>query len=219
MSEFLRACEGTLGQTRQIVGPVLIWLLVAATIGALTEVPVWSAELVATMAVDPWIGIGQIVSPVVMIMLVVMYVVMLIRTWTQHEHLPFVRLLFGAGATVVVAIVSFVLQNTFGKPRPCHLTELGGSCPAETSFSYPSSFGVIAFALAVGLTFAMPWLASLAFPLAILEGVASILAGHQYPHDVFAGAVLGGLGAVGLLYMFIKVQARVADSVAASRIH
>lgn len=205
-----------MGQTRQIVGPVLLWLLVAATIGALSTVPSWSAELSETMAVDPWIGIGQIISPVVMILLAIFYLVMLVRTWTTKEHLPFVRLLFGAGTTLAITVISFVLQNSFGKPRPCHMVELDGTCPALESFAYPSSFAVIAFALAIGLAFAVPWTAYLAIPLAILEGVASILAGHQYPHDVLVGAVLGGIGAIGLLYMFIKVQARMAANMAES---
>ena len=210
-------CEGMLGQTRQIVGPVLIWLLVAATVGALTTVPSWSADLSAAMAVDPWITLGQTISPIVMIILALVYVIMLIRTWINHEHLSFIRLVFGAGTTLVIAVISFFLQNTYGKPRPCHLTELGGNCPADTSFAYPSSFAVIAFALAVGLAFAIPWTSYLAFPLAILEGVASILAGHQYPHDVLVGAILGGFGAIGLLYMFIKVQRKMAENMATAR--
>lgn len=210
-------CEGTLGQTRQIVGPVLIWLMVAATIGALSTVPAWSADLSETMAVDPWITIGQVISPIVMIILAIFYVGMTIRTWVQKEFLPFIRLLFGAGTTLAITVISFVLQNSFGKPRPCHVTELGGNCPPDASFAYPSSFAVIAFALAVGLAFAIPWTSYLVFPLAILEGVASILAGHQYPHDVFVGAILGGFGAIGLLYMFIKVQTRMAEKMAATR--
>lgn len=210
-------CEDKLGQTRQIVGPVLIWLLVAATIGALTTTPSWSAELSTTMAVDPWIAIGQIISPVVMSILALLYVIMLIRTWVQHENLSFIRLVFGAGSALAITVISFVLQNTYGKPRPCHLRNLGGWCPANESFAYPSSFAVIAFALAVGLAFAVPWTSYLVFPLAILEGVASVLAAHQFPHDVLVGAVLGGLGAIGLLYMFIKIQTRMAENLAETR--
>lgn len=209
--------EGILGQTRQIVGPVLIWLLVAAIIGALVEVPPWSADLSETMAVGPWIAIGQIVSPVVMIVLAVLYLGMLIRVWVLKENLPFIRLVCGAVTTLVITVISFVLQNTYGKPRPCHMVELGGNCPADASFAYPSSFAVIAFALAVGLAYAVPWTSYLVFPLAIIEGVASVLSGHQYPHDVLAGAALGALAALGLLYMFIKVQNKAADNLTAKR--
>ncbi|WP_150119394.1 phosphatase PAP2 family protein [Enteractinococcus helveticum] len=203
--------------TRQIVGPVLIWLLVAAIIGALTEVPPWSAELSQTMAVEPWIAVGQIVSPIIMIILLVTYLGMVIRAWVIQENLPFIRLIFGGLTTLVIMIISFVLQNTYGKPRPCHLEEFGSTCPADTSFAYPSSFTVIAFALAVGLAYAVPWTAYLVFPLAILESVASVLAGEQFPHDVVAGAALGGLGAIGLLYMFIKVQTKMAEQLTARR--
>ena len=203
-----------MGQTRQIVGPVLLWLLVAATIGALSTVPSWSAELSETMAVEPWIGVGQVISPIVMIILVIFYVIMLVRTRAAREHLSFVRLLFGAGTTLLIALLSFILQNSFDNPRPCHTVELHGTCPAVESFAYPSSFAVIAFALAVGLAYAVPWTSYLVFPLAVLEGVASILSGYQFPHDVLVGAVLGGIGAIGLLYMFSKVQARIAANMA-----
>lgn len=206
-----------MGQTRQIVGPVLIWLLVAATVGALTDVPPWSANFLEAMAVDPWLDVGQIVSPVVMILLAVTYLVMLLRTWSQKEYLSYIRLLYGAGTTAVVTVVTFILQNTYGKPRPCNVLELGGSCPPDTNFAYPSTYAVVAFALAVSLAYATPWVSYLAFPLAILEGLASIMAGHLYPHDVLVGAVLGALGGIGLLYMFIKVQNRAAAKLAARK--
>ena len=203
--------------TRQIVGPVLIWLLVAAIIGALTEVPPWSAELSQTMAVEPWIAVGQIISPIIMIILLVTYLSLVIRAWVIQENLTFIRLICGGLTTLVIMVISFVLRNTYGKPRPCHLEDMGTTCPADTSFAYPSSFAVIAFALAVALAFALPWTASLVFPLATLESVASVLAAQQFPHDVVAGAALGGLGAIGLLYMFIKVQKKTAEQLTARR--
>ena len=76
---------------------------------------------------------------------------------------------------------------------------------------------VMAFAMAVGLAYAVPWTSYLVFPLAILEGVASILSGKQFPHDVLAGAALGGLATIGLLYMFIKLQNRLAEKLTAHR--
>lgn len=213
----VRTYEGDVGQTRQIVGPVLIWLLVAATIGALTDVPSWSANFAEALAVDPWLEVGQIGSPVVMILLALIYLGALLRTWTRQESLPFIRLLYGAGTTVVVTLVCFMLQTTYGKPRPCQVLELGGSCPPDTNFSYPSTYAVVAFALAVSIAYATPWLSYLAFPLALLEGLASIMAGEQYPHDVLVGAVLGALGGIGLLHMFSKVQASMAAKLTARK--
>src|SRR5690625_7470744 len=145
-----------------------MWLLVAATIGALSWVPYCSDELSDAMTVDPWIGIGDIISPIVLGILVLMYLVMLFRTWADKEFLPVTRLLFGAGAVTVFAVLNFMLQNSFGKPRPCHVQELGGVCPGYASFGYPSGFAVIVFALAVGLALARPLTAHLPFPLVIL---------------------------------------------------
>lgn len=207
-----------MGQTRQIVGPVLIWLLVAAVIGALIDVPAWSAELAETMAVEPWTNIGYVVSQIVMWVLVATYAGMLLRTWITKDHVPFTRLVFGGAATVVVyGINNLFLKETYGKVRPCNVFETAGYCPGVENFSYPSNHTVIAFGLAMGLAFASPWLSYIAFPLAIIEGVARVLAGHHYPHDVLAGAVLGMLGVLGALLMFVKVQASVAEKLSATR--
>src|SRR5699024_4381389 len=211
-------CEDTLGQTRQIVGPVLIWLLVAAVIGALIAVPTWSAQLAEAMAVEPWIDIGFVVSEIVMIVLILIYAGMLLRTWITKDHMPFTRLVFG-GATTVIAygINNLLLKDTYGKVRPCNAFETAGQCPGLENFSYPSNHTVIAFGLAMGLAFAIPWLGYIAFPLAIIEGICRVLAGHHYPHDVLAGAVLGLFGVVGALLMFVKVQASVAKKLSATR--
>ena len=206
-----------MGKTRQIVGPVLIWLLVAAVIGALTVVPPWSTDLFETMAVEPWVGIGQFLSPVVMIALILVYLGMLLKTWIARDHKPFIRLVFGAVATTLAYGLNLLLKNDFGKVRPCHDFATGGACPAVDNFSYPSNHTVIAFGLAMGLAFAIPWLTYLAFPLAILEGVSRVMAGHHYPHDIVVGAVLGTLGVLGALLMFVKVQDSLAEKLTKSR--
>lgn len=211
-------CEDTLGQTRQIVGPVLIWLLAAAVVGALIDVPAWSAQLSETMAVQPWLDIGYWVSEIVMWILVVTYAAMLLRTWFTKDHVPFTRLVFGGAATVLAyGINNLLLKETYGKVRPCNVFETAGECPGVENFSYPSNHTVIAFGLAMGLALAIPWLSYIAFPLAIIAGVARVLAGHHYPHDVLAGAVLGMLGVLGALLMFVTVQASVAKKLSATR--
>src|SRR5690625_7279388 len=100
---------------------------------------------------------------------------------------------------MVDTLVCCILQTTHGKPRPCHVLELGENCPPDTSFSYPSTYAVMAFALAVSIAYATPWLSYLAFPLALLAGLASVMAGDQYPQHVLVGAIIGALGGIGLL--------------------
>lgn len=210
-------CEDTLGKTRQIVGPVLIWLLVAAVIGALIEVPPWSAELYETMTIESLGDTGHIASTVVMLALVIVYLGTLVRTWVTKDNIPFVRLVFGGAATTLVYVINVFLKDGYGKVRPCNVYETVGNCPPLEDFSYPSNHTVIAFGLAMGLAFALPWMAYLAFPLAILEGVSRVLAGHHYPHDVLVGAALGTLGVLGALLMFVKVQSSMAAKLSASR--
>src|SRR5699024_9637 len=79
-----------------------------------------------------------------------------------------------------------------------HTFDTGGSCPDISNFSYPSNHTVIAFGLAMGLAFAIPWLSYLVFPVAILEAISRVLAGHHYPHDVLVGAVVGAFTVIGL---------------------
>lgn len=206
-----------MGQTRQIVGPVLIWLLVAAVVGALIDVPAWSVELYEAMNVESLTDTGSIVSTVVMIALVVVYLGMLLRAWFTKDNIPFIRLVFGGVATTVVYGINLLLKGGYGKVRPCNVYETAGNCPPLENFSYPSNHTVIAFGLAMGLAFALPWLAYIAFPLAIIAAVSRVLAGHHYPHDVVVGATLGLLGVLGILLMFVKVQARLAEKLSASR--
>ena len=210
-------CEDTLGKTRQIVGPVLIWLLVAAVIGALIEVPLWSAELYATMTNEALRETGPIVSLVVTLALIIVYLGMILRTWLTKDNIPCIRLVFGAVATTVVYVINLFLKDGYGKVRPCNVYETVGNCPPLDNFSYPSNHTVIAFGLAMGLAFALPWMAYLAFPLAIIVGVSRVLAGHHYPHDVVVGAALGTLGVLGALLMFVKVQDRLAAKLTVSR--
>lgn len=206
-----------MGKTRQIVGPVLIWLLVAAVVGALIEVPPWSAELYKTMSIESLGDTGDIISVMVMLALIIVYLGMLLRTWLTKEHIPFVRLVFGAVATTVIYGINLLLKEGYSKVRPCNVYETVGTCPPLDNFSYPSNHTVIAFGLAMGLAFALPWMAYLAFPMAIIEGIARVLAGQHYPHDVLVGAVLGALGVLGILLMFVKVQDSVAEKLSVSR--
>src|SRR5699024_10627549 len=203
---------------RPSLGPVLIWLLVAAVVGALIDVPTWSIKLPQAGAVEAWADNGYLVSQVVIRTLVAVYLIMILRTSLKKEHLALIRLLFGGVATTVVyAINKLFLKETYGKVRPCNLFETGGNCPDVGNFSYPSNHAVIAFGLAMGLAFAIPWLAYLTFPLAIIEAVARVLAGHHFPHDVIAGAVLGALAVLGLLLMFVHIEARLAEKLTTAR--
>src|SRR5690625_1059996 len=192
--------------------------MVAATIGALTDVPTWSADLFQALAVEPWVNIGPTLSTVTMLVLVGLYGVMSLWTLIKKEHVAFVRLVFGGAATTLVyGINKLVLKDTYGMVRPCHTFDTGGSGPDISNFSYPSNHTVIAFGLAMGLAFAIPWLSYLVFPVALLEAISRVLAGHHYPHDVLVGAVVGAFTVIGLLYMFINVQTAVAEKLTAAR--
>lgn len=204
-----------MGQTRKLVGPVLLWLLVAAVVGALLEPPAWSATLFEAAVHETWVKIGTAVSTGALLALVAGYGIMFLRSWFTKNHLACIRLLYGGVAIVVVYVINLLLKNMFGQIRPCHTIRTPTSCPPLDNFSYPSNHTVIAFGIAAGLAFAIPWLSYIVFPVAVLEGISRVLAGHHYPHDVLAAAVLGSLGVLGALLMFKDSQRKLAEQITA----
>src|SRR5699024_11239720 len=112
---------------------------------------------------------GPIFVVVVLLALSIVDLVMALLTCLTKDNIPFIRLVFGAVATTVVYVVNLFLKDNYGKVRPCNVYETVGNCPPLDNFSYPSNHTVIAVGLAMGLAFALPWMAYLASPLAIID--------------------------------------------------
>lgn len=102
--------------------------------------------------------------------------------------------LIGAG-TVVAYAVSEALKLVVDEERPCRAVDGAravAACPEPGDWSFPSNHATLAAALAVGLAVRRPRLAAVTLPLAVAAALLRVLVGVHYPHDVIAGAVLGG---------------------------
>ncbi|MEV6112807.1 phosphatase PAP2 family protein [Streptomyces sp. NPDC052109] len=104
--------------------------------------------------------------------------------------------------TVPVAVVVAFAVNSAVKPlvaedRPCrHLVfRTLEACPARGDWSFPSNHTAVACAAAVALFFVSRRLGVVASVCALAMAASRVWVGVHYPHDVVAGAALGGSAA------------------------
>lgn len=211
-----------MSETRERPDPRLRWVglvLLAgiALVAVLATAPDWSVRLYEVAAVEPLIGWGAWLSEAAVLALVALYVgagirALLDRTPPRTSYRDRLSRLVAGGIAAVLAYgLNLVLKEQFAAVRPCHLHDVASACPPVDSWTFPSNHTVIAFSLAVVLTFTWPGLTWLVLPLAVVAGSARVLAGDHYPHDVMAGAVVGTvicLGALALIRPAMTVPAR-----------
>lgn len=166
-----------------LVGQLLIFLLAGGT-DISTRVFLSSVDLGLT-------GLGELISTVMLLVLLAVWA--LLFAWGTHHRqmLSLIRLALGGIGATAAYISSEMLKLTYTRVRPCIAHEVTASCPPAENWSFPSNHTVIAFSVAVAIATAWPRLAWLTVPLAAMAGVSRVFAGHHYPHDVLAGAVLG----------------------------
>jgi undecaprenyl-diphosphatase len=107
-----------------------------------------------------------------------------------------------AGRTALVAnamshLAVQILKRTVARARPC---DANGVPLAEIAipdpFSFPSGHSAAATAVAASLSFAHPWLAPVALPLAGAICLSRVRLRVHHGTDVVAGAALGLAGAL-----------------------
>ncbi|MEU5836498.1 phosphatase PAP2 family protein [Streptomyces diacarni] len=126
------------------------------------------------------------------------------RAWRDRNPRLGTGLALTAIGTVVAYALSEGLKLVADQERPCRA--LAGAdplaaCPPTGDWSFPSNHATLAAALAVGLALTRPRLAAVTLPLAAAAALLRVLVGVHYPHDVLAGAVLGGAVAAALLVL------------------
>jgi membrane-associated phospholipid phosphatase len=105
------------------------------------------------------------------------------------------------------SITATLLKALIGRARPMHFDDAGlfsfGMNWGNWEFqSFPSGHATTAFALAAVLGFISARWFGVAIVFAVLIAVSRVALGLHYPSDVFAGAVLGLLGAYFVRMMF-----------------
>ncbi len=99
-------------------------------------------------------------------------------------------------AVATSGIVCQVIKHSLGRARPRFLNEVGAYHFVGPSFrsgtdGFPSGHTTTVFAAAVVFSLFKPSWTAAFFAVAVVIGIARILAGAHYPSDVLAGAVLG----------------------------
>lgn len=192
---------------------------------SIPDVPDASAQLLADLLawlgpLPPWAG--SVIEFAGELLLVLVLVVWL-RVWALAR---------GADARVMAVVMAVVLAAPAGAvlawgasealkqslqvDRPCRLLASfpgWGVCAAPGDWSLPSNHAAIAGALTVAVTVAAWRIGTPAAAVVVLvagPGAAGsrVLAGAHFPHDVVAGAVLGGIVAAVVLLVFDRVAPR-----------
>ncbi|GAA0447179.1 hypothetical protein Ade02nite_85370 [Paractinoplanes deccanensis] len=118
--------------------------------------------------------------------------------------------------TVAAYAVSEAMKVVVDEERPCRALRTGieviADCPAGGDWSFPSNHATLAAGLAVGPAVLWPRLAVLTLPLAGAAALLRVLVGVHYPHDVLAGASLGGAVVAAALLGLMPPTQRVVSS-------
>ncbi len=97
-----------------------------------------------------------------------------------------------------------VLKHLIARPRPCLVLEsvrlVGSGCGG--SFALPSNHALIAFSVAAVFSHYFRKAAVPMFMIAVLVALSRVYMGVHYPSDVLAGAVLGGVTAGFIIFLY-----------------
>ncbi|MFF0221501.1 phosphatase PAP2 family protein [Streptomyces sp. NPDC004629] len=112
------------------------------------------------------------------------------------------------------------LKALVRESRPCRSLRVSTleACPAPDDWSFPSNHAAIAAAAAVALCFVSRRLGAVAALAAAAMAVSRVWIGVHYPHDVLAGAVLGGLVAFVSMTVLRRWPSGLARRLSATRL-
>lgn len=123
-------------------------------------------------------------------------------------------------STALVYVASELVKSTVDEERPCRAVAGAAAplipCPPYGDWSFPSNHSAIAGAAAVALALAVPRLALLTVPVALLMAFSRVFVGVHYPHDVAMGLLLGASLAALAVLALVTPLARVIAAVRAS---
>ncbi|MZG19883.1 phosphatase PAP2 family protein, partial [Streptomyces sp. SID5914] len=171
--------------------------------GALADAPSWAGAVLETATEGTLVVLG----------------VLLLAVWWTAVRRRDARavagtVLTGLG-TVAAYAVSEAVKLVVDEERPCRALGAGveavAECPGVGDWSFPSNHATLAAGLAVGLAVLRPRLGMVTLPLAGAAALLRVLVGVHYPHDVLAGAALGGAVVAAVLLALLPLAQRAAS--------
>ncbi|MEU7427954.1 phosphatase PAP2 family protein [Streptomyces sp. NPDC040750] len=129
------------------------------------------------------------------------FAVLMVLGWWRARRTGAAHAVTALAVPVVVIVaygVDMGVKSIVREDRPCqslHVRTLE-ACPAPGDWSFPSNHAALAVAAAVALVFVSRRLGAVAVLAALAMGVSRVWVGAHYPHDVLAGAAVGGLVAL-----------------------
>ncbi|KUN57906.1 hypothetical protein AQJ46_45155 [Streptomyces canus] len=138
----------------------------------------------------------------------------------RDGHAAAVRALAVPVVVVVAYGVDALVKLAVREDRPCQSLRVKTleTCPAPGDWSFPSNHTAIAAAAAVALLFVSRRLGAVAAVAALAMAVSRVWVGAHYPHDVMAGALVGGLVALMSMLMLRRWSRSVDRWIASSRL-
>ncbi|WP_424213114.1 phosphatase PAP2 family protein [Streptomyces sp. BI20] len=150
-----------------------------------------------------------------------LYIVLWWRARTQGSR----QLALAVLAPLVTAIgyvASEAVKSTVTEERPCRAVAGAAAslvpCPPPGDWSFPSNHSAIAGAAAMALAVALPRLALLTIPMALVMAFSRVFVGVHYPHDVAMGLLLGGSLSALLMVLLTGPGARLMETMRGSRV-
>ncbi|MFD0377345.1 phosphatase PAP2 family protein [Streptomyces sp. NPDC059525] len=130
-----------------------------------------------------------------------LYIAVWWRARGRRDPRAVARAVLAPLVTALVYVASELVKSTIDEERPCRAVAGAAAslvpCPPYGDWSFPSNHSAIAGAAAVALALAVPRLAVLTLPMAVLMAFSRVFVGVHYPHDVGMGLLLGAsLGAL-----------------------
>ncbi|MGX1226675.1 phosphatase PAP2 family protein [Streptomyces ambofaciens] len=177
--------------------------------GALADAPSWTGTVLEVATEGTLVILG----------------VLLLRVWWTAVRRKDARVAAGAVLTGLGTVAAYALSEAVklvvDEERPCRALGAGAdalaACPGVGDWSFPSNHATLAAGLAAGLAVLRPRLGVITLPLAGAAALLRVLVGVHYPHDVLAGAALGGAVVAAVLLALLPLARRAASRLGGPR--